>query len=407
MSWIREKEVTGINSDDDKYKLVALFNEYFDSLIQDDELTFSKAVANNMLIGCSYRILENSELWDEVLMKNMQIIREEVLKNKLGREVFPDPTLINTAFSVYFVWKNTNYFGKFVYSLNNYIIDLTNTYIHYFYENKKSIGYNFFSLSFGLTGICNYLLEFGSEYQVIIEEIIKILVYVTNEESETLDFSLSNGMGGMLSVMVKAYNNNIVTPGQKEAMDNILSVYQKYAISRDNSTYWPGILKLNSQVDLIEACNMKETWAYGALAIARVIQLAGICILDEGLIELSSKIILNKSRLLSQEFAVMNASLFSGYSGLLCLFDAISRKDSSIEFYKIKNELLKVIMDSYIKKPRPGFKLKKIHLISERITELEICDNDTINAGNTGIMLSLITSFSAAEQTFYPYMGIC
>jgi hypothetical protein len=420
MSLIKEKEVVEVLNDDDKNKLVNIFNAYFEDIIQDENITFMKAVTNNMLIGYAYNLLEDSDSWDEILMRNMQIIRDEILKNKLGREIFPDPILIETAYSTYFVWKNTNYFKKFVYSLNEYIVDLTNTYIQYFYENKKDMGYNFFSFSSGLSGICNYLLEFGTEYQKTIENLLEIFVYITDEETGNssritkqidisknhLDFGLRNGIGGMLLVMVKAYNNSIVIPGQEKAMHNILYTYRKYAISRDNSIYWPGILKLDSQIDFKEVSNMKETWAYGALAIARVLQLAGNCVQDDDLIDWASKIMLNKSRMLPKEFGVMKASLCHGYSGLLCIFDAVHRNDSSIEYFNMSNELLKKIMNLYTNDPRPAFKLKKILLISDRITEVETSDDYTVSEGNTGIMLSLLSAFSTAKQVFYPYMGI-
>ncbi|MEK3660622.1 lanthionine synthetase LanC family protein [Paenibacillus sp. FSL F4-0236] len=420
MPLIKEKEIINVISDDDKNNLVNIFNAYFEDILHDESITFTESVTNNMLIGYAYNLLEYSDLWDEIIMKNMQIIRDEISKNKLGKEVFPDPNLVNTAYSIFFVWKNTNYFKKFVYSFNDYIVDLTNTYIQYFYENKKNIGYNFFSLSSGLSGIGNYLLGFEGEYQAVIEEILKILVFITDEETGNtsritkqidifenhLDFGLRNGIGGFLLVMVKAYNNNIVIPGQKKAMHSIIHTYQQYVVYINNTTYWPGVLKLDSQIDLKDAGNTKETWAYGALAIGRILYLAGQSVQDNDLIDWASNIMQNKSRMFPNEFGVMNASLFNGYSGLLSIFDAIHRNDSSIEYCNMSNELLKKIINLCIKDPQPTFKLKNILLVSERITEVETFDDYTLGEGNTGIILSLVSTFSTAKQILHPYLGI-
>ncbi|MCM3699008.1 lanthionine synthetase LanC family protein [Paenibacillus macerans] len=419
MTWFKEKEIASITSEDDRYRLFTILNSFFVHITQE-ETTFAAAVANNMLIGAGYSILENSEFWDEILMRNMQIIREEISRNKLGREAFPDPALIDTAYSVYFVWKNTKYFGKFVNSFNGYIEDVTSNYIQYFYENKQNLGYGFFSLFSGLSGICNYLLEFGDEYQTMIEELLRIFVYITNEESagssrimnqvdltnNSLDFSLSNGIGGILMVMVKAYTNNIVVPEQEQAMNQIIRTYRRYVIRRNNSTYWPGILHFGSQNDFQESGNMKETWAYGALAISRVLHAAGNSIHNADIVEWTNQIMLSKGRMPSNEFIVMTPSLSNGYSGLLSLFDAVYRDDPSIVFYKAKNNLLKKIMEFYTDKPEPTFKLKEIILASDRITEVVTLGNNTISHGNIGILLSLVSAFSTATPLFYRYIGI-
>lgn len=189
-------------------------------------------------------------------------------------------------------------------------------------------------------------------------------------------------------------------------MHSIIHTYQQYVVYINNTTYWPGVLKLDSQIDLKDAGNTKETWAYGALAIGRILYLAGQSVQDNDLIDWASNIMQNKSRMFPNEFGVMNASLFNGYSGLLSIFDAIHRNDSSIEYCNMSNELLKKIINLCIKDPQPTFKLKNILLVSERITEVETFDDYTLGEGNTGIILSLVSTFSTAKQILHPYLGI-
>lgn len=419
MTWIQEKEVTSITSDDDRDLLLVILNAYFAHTAQR-ETDFTQAVANNMLIGAAYNILENSEYRDELLMRNMQMIREEILRNKLGRETFPDAALIETAYSIYIVWRNTNYFGKFVNSFNEYLADVTGTYIRYFYENKQKLGYGFYSLWSGLSGICSYFLEFGEDYRNLIEELLDILVYITDEESKgsarivkqidlvnnSLDFSLSNGIGGILMVMTKAYNHNLVVPGQERAMNQIIGTYRRHAMSRDHSVYWPGLLHLEQRPHLSESVNIKETWAYGALAIARILHAAGKAVHLADTVEWAHQILLSKGRLPVPEFMVMNPSLTSGYAGVLSLFDAIGREVPSIVFDKAKNNLLYKIIEFYTDEPEPGFQLKEIRLVSGKITETSTLDNHTISNGSAGIMLSIVSAFSTAEPWLYRYMGI-
>lgn len=420
MSIINEKEIIKVISDDDNKKLISIFNNYFKYIACDDNITFEKSVTNNMLIGYGYNIFKDKVFWDDILMRNMKIIREEVLKNKLGREVFPDTKLIDTLYSSYFVWRNTGYFEKFIYSLNQYLVDLTHIYIKYFYENKHNVGYNFFSLSSGLASICNYLLEFGYEYQSTIEQLLQIFVSIIYEENsnksriykqidtdeKTLDFSLSNGIAGILLVMAKSYSKNIVVSGQIESIKNIILTYQEYAKRIDTITYWPGLLKLDTKENSENMYNMKETWSYGALSIARVLYLVGKCLKDYKLTDWANKIIIEKSRMFLPEFIVTNGSLLTGYTGLLCIFDAMYRDDVSIRYLKMNNELLKKVLDLYANNQEPKFKFKRIELISGEINEAEYFHDNTIREGYTGILLSLLSTFSNVKDLLHPYMGI-
>lgn len=419
MSFIKGN-IIGVRNDDIKDKLANIFDEYFEDIVRDEDVTFENAVNNNMIISYAYGLFDNQDLLDKVFFNNIGIIRSAIIENIFETRPFIDPYLINTAYSTYFVWKNTKCFEKFLFSLNEYIINLTDGYIDYFYKNSDKLDYGFFSLSSGLSGICNYLLEFGSKYQVTIEKIIKILIHIVDEKSEInsrihkqidmtenyLEFGLRNGISGILSVMVKSYTYGIIIEGQKEAVIDIINALKKFVIYKDNEPYWPGILQLDSKNNFEKNINIKETLGYGSIGIARILYLAGKCLEDEILTAFSEKIIITKSRKIVKEFVLINGSLINGYCGVLCLFDAMDCNEARKSYFNINNELLIEIISLYNKETKSTFELKEIFSIFNRIKEVQILDNYSILEGNSGIILSLLSTFSSANKLFNKYLGI-
>lgn len=407
MLFIKENSINVMNLDD-KNNLTNILNTYFNQISSTQEVSFQSAVNNTLVIGYAYPILNDHSLWDDILLSNMQVMKDGLMTNIFNNDLSIYDGLLSIGYATYFTYAHTGHFKKFLSSLNNYIVATANDYIQYFYTCNELLNTEFFSYSHGVAGICSYLLEFNQDYAPCIKKLLEIIISNSHNlrSRETLDLGLSNGLAGLLSTLVKAFNKGFCVEGQIQAMHIIVDIYKEFHISRNASIYWTGILTLNACDNLDNMVNFKETLSYGALSIANILFATSICLNDTALTTWCGEILLNKSRMNPKEFFVSNASLFNGYSGLLCLFSATNCYQSALSYSKITHSLLKHILALYTPLPTPTFKSTKILLSSNRITEHTTLNDYSINDGNTGIIISLLASCSNLDDLFYHYLGI-
>lgn len=412
--------ITKIINEELRENFIHIINRYLESILYKKNGDFAQAVADNMVIGSVYGYLHTPDQWDTVMLSNMEIIKEGMMSGQMEDDLFSVTSPLHVAYSVYFLWNGTGFFEKFLNSVNSHLIQLTESYLSHFCQNKENLAYQYYSYTSGISGIACYLLEYGDRYQTYIEDILKILISVmVSSDDETarirnqidtiddcIDFGFGNGLAGILFTLVKSYNQTIIVEGHLDAITQIVHTYRNYAIREDHSDYWPGILESIKTGPQTPKANIKETWGYGAIGIARVLYLAGITINDHSLSDWAQNVILEKSRMNPQEFSLINASLADGYAGLLCIFDSMYHNLDDKRYESICNQLLVCIFHSFDDSDSPSFRLKKIEMISNRISESYESDFSSISRGTPGIIMSLLAAFLETDPIFYHYIGV-
>lgn len=412
--YFSEDIIVNIINDKDKYMLLDILNEYLSYIVINKDTKLETAIEENMIIGYSYPILEKKEEFEEVLLKNMNIIKNSIEKNELINFPVVDQRLLDIGYSTYFIYKNTNYLEKFLYSINKYIVNLTQKQLNYYDNNYTE---NFSLIIKNFSRIFNYLLEFGNMYKNELEDIIKFIINyieqyiggtsdnIINIKSKYVDFGLGGGIAGCLALLVKSARNRIFIKNQEKYINYLIDILEKYKINNKIGMFWSGILDSNLLYQFENFINLKENYSHGSIAIIYILYNAKrLQKSSDEKIYLNE--LINKSKTPIDDLVLGTPSIEEGYSGLLCLYDSINNIYESDEFLLIKNSLLKEVIKFYNNLIYPTFKKRNIYLDSTIVREKCTFNDYSIYTGNTGIILSLISCFTKVNDDFYKYLGI-
>lgn len=272
---------------------------------------------------------------------------------------------------------------KVLEEINNRIIDRVNNELDLAYTNifNKKLNSVDYDLLGGLTttfrysinlyevpefkDICNKIVEY---YYTLIQNrkigtddipnftVFNKINFETGEiRDPELDFSLSHGLGGVLSVLSIAKLKDIHFKKQDEIIKSILEMYKNNTREKNQFIYWNSIIKLKDYIknDVNEEA-YTLSWCYGIPGIARSIYLGAKAIGDMEMERVSIKAFEQIAYNISN-IKMRNSIICHGYSGLLYTF-LIMYKDTRLDLLKeAAEEIMKKIREEYNKENGYGF----------------------------------------------------
>lgn len=411
-----------------------LVTNYINQLKKDneDDITFNEANTSVLIIAEIYEMLSDTNEIDEILLKNMRVIRRCIIENKLyGNSAIFDG-LSESALSLHAIYKNTGKFEKFYRKVNMLLIEWTEEFLKYI-DKENDLQIRFYDTILGISGICNYLLlaNTNNKYDSTIKKILNKLIYIsgkrkinenyipnwyiknenlmTDKDKECfkdgyLNFGLSHGIAGPLVVLSKAYKKGIRVNGQIEAIRNIIFEYKRLHYIIDGSTYWTGLLDPKYYLEN-EAINNKvasrESWCYGAIGIAKAILLSATYIDDNESSEWAYEIIKEKARLNIDKYMLLSDTLCHGFSGVLSILVDTNKiyNNKDIENGIIKLE--KHLLNNYNSNLKYGFYDTEIKVEGNNILKIQH-DRNTVIDGAGGILLTLLSKYNYGND-YYMY----
>nr|WP_172692225.1 lanthionine synthetase C family protein [Paeniclostridium sordellii]AUO31847.1 hypothetical protein [Paeniclostridium sordellii] len=340
--------------------------------------------------------------------------------------------LSTVAFSVYMVSKKYPYYEKSLKRLNEIIVEITYKLIEDI-ENRDSLTMDDYDIISGTSGIAIYLSLFKDEYITkcimrINEYLVSIIkekevygelvpgMHITSEnqyldedkefyKKGNFNLSLAHGMCSPLVALSISYELGIIVDKQRESIEYILDILDKFKIENEESMSWIGMISFeeftNFNSSLYEF-QPRASWCYGTPGIARSIYLASRAINDNFKLEISKKAFnyLCKSEGIDK-WQLTSPTICHGFSGMIAILKLMlidekndmylsplkSAIESTIAFYDSQNKYL----------------FKNIEDYGDRIEHEDKLD---FLVGTSGVILSLLFVRKSEVKDVFRLIGL-
>ncbi|OWT47261.1 lanthionine synthetase C family protein [Bacillus sp. K2I17] len=403
-------------------ELSKILHKYFEKVQIDTltgNITFYKAVTMNMVIAECYRFIESKSIADELIYNNMKIIRKGLMENTLIGEMALFGGLTEVALSVYTVNKHTGNYEKFLEKINMLLTSKLLSKMDNLNKKIQSLEEVDYDVISGLSGVTSYLLLLG-RYEEITKRALELLVHIcsykningnvipnwhihqknldienrTNYPNGYINLGLAHGIAGPLVILSKAYKNGIIVKGQKEAILNIINLYNKYSIRSEGYTYWPMILSFEEYLSEVkEKTNVRDGWCYGGIGIARAIFIASNALMDNKMQEWAYKIIEERAKMGIEEYNLISPTLCHGYAGVLSILaNTIREKEESLLIKQRIDHIRKKIISMFDEASKYGFIDVELRMDDGKYI-LDKQDTYLFISGASGIILALLSLY--------------
>ncbi|EGT3787916.1 TPA: hypothetical protein KOS81_000078 [Clostridioides difficile] len=322
------------------------------------------------------------------------------------------------AFSVYLFNKKTGLLEKFLYSLNNLLLNecykkvIVLTSNNIFDVNTKNTDYDSI---YGVSGVLNYLLEFKWRDEDLFK-IIKLGEYLMslcleyeykgymvprfhikpenliNEKYKyifpegSLDFGMAHGMLAPLISITKLKNKIENIREIDKAIDKIFNLYDIFLNKDDGYYKWPSQLSIEDY--LKEESNYNSftmsRWCYGGISIAKGLRNASLNLKNDKLVKKYDNILKNLLTYKYDEYCLTTPILCHGHSSILSVMTIMYKETNDKDYLYNLNMTLKEIFQLFEPSLKYGFKT----------LDDSIINSTSFLEGTTGIILSLISILS-------------
>lgn len=381
--------------------------------------SFYDAVAINMVLAESYDYIVQKAEINELIYKNMMIIREGLERNFLQGSLSLFGGLAEVALSVLAVYQRTNHYDKFLNKLNLLLAEQLAAYMTLHFNEKTSLLESDYDAISGLSGIAGYLLLLEG-YEEITRETLERIVYICSytqvdgvsipnfyvqNETRSAEFGssdqrghvnlgLAHGIAGPLAVLSKAYKKGRIVTGQRETISNLIDLYRKFAIFQSQRTCWPGIMTLNEYMSgSCEQGKIREGWCYGGIAIARTLYMAADAINDSTARGWAEGIFAERVRMDLVDYELISPTLCHGYAGVLSILVSMARQTKdNVELAKKIETTSRQIMGMFDDSSKYGFVDVEIREENEEYVRTNE-DTCIFLIGASGVILALLSVY--------------
>ncbi|ELC8442625.1 lanthionine synthetase C family protein [Clostridium perfringens] len=416
--------------DKNTYEMVInLIEKYLDKLDNNIE-EYSEGngkVGVLLLIGELYPLFNDKDKWADICYDMMVKIREDISNGKIKNYSICDG-LSNIALATLIVKESTNYFGKFLDNLDDMILDGVDWLIDEYTKDIIELKVFQYDAILGLSGISAYLLSIKSDKSIaILKKINNYLIkltdyysvdgvqvpgwyikrdnqltkeYISDFPEGSINYSLSHGIAGCLTILSLSKINGIEIDGQQKAIERILEEYKKVEYINENKiVYWPGMLSFESYKNKdYYSLNDRMSWCYGSIGILRSMYFAALALDNEILKDNIENMVINIAKLDINLYKLEAPIICHGYAGtssvLRVFYDDI--KDDNIRNRCI--ELINKINNAFNEEYKFGFKDVFYNIEYDNLVRVEKDKNDFLE-GSAGIILELI-AFIKDNTTF-------
>jgi lantibiotic modifying enzyme len=339
----------------------------------------------------------------------------DVINNYLGQNKIYDISLFDglcgVGFAAHCMSANGKRYQSFIKSLNEYIVDITDSNILKYKE--LPLNELFYDIMYGLTGTANYLLNFKSERKVK-NTLLHILQYLTDlckigddgipqfviraDQSQLFPFvnnpgvryvnlGVAHGIPGMLLVLSKSYELGIYVQDQLEAIKYLSEYIFNSCAKNSKEIFWQTqkIIGIDNDITVPS----RDAWCYGTPGVAYSLLIASKILDDNEMRNLaidSMKLSLKRMR------EVISPTFCHGLSGLCCLARKFYEYTNDTYFHEMYMKVFEHILDLYSDEYPFGFK-------DMELEKGQIVNKDEIGllTGASGVILTILSCYKPVK----------
>lgn len=205
-----------------------------------------------------------------------------------------------------------------------------------------------------LTSTIEIVTDIATASEAIVDGMHVPAWYSTQDEHAALanirgylDLGLAHGLAGPLALLAIARESGIRINRMVEAAEAIVSIYSRYRQIDELGAYWPNaaILKRGKAITLPNQRG-RDAWCYGALGIARAMQLAGAAFERREWTEAAITATLGALRGIDRG-AVSDLSLCHGWGGILHIIDRMAVDTGHRDLTDAAENLAELILGNF------------------------------------------------------------
>lgn len=371
-------------------------------------ISFANGYPSILLLIGELMNIDSIEEWENIAHEYVMKINDQLEDSFYHSSLYTGFTGIATG--IYSISLNGSRYKNILKDLNTLIVNYTKECLSGISIDYDTKDYYYDTIT-GLSGILRYLIEIKSESGVegIMKNILDYFVLLCGDKNcnrgniprylvknklmdanesgnEIINMGLAHGIAGVMISMSLALKNGIEVTGQREAIENLLTVYKDSKNDDGKRITWPGQLLYE---DFINLKNNKKSerasWCYGVPGIARAIYVSSRIINDEEGIKLSLQALRAQAVCELDEYGLNSPTICHGYSAPLIVNELMYRDTEELIFKEANIKIAKRILDYYDKDNIIGFKN-----IEGKNNEIKETDNMGFLTGVTGVLLTLL-----------------
>lgn len=141
-----------------------------------------------------------------------------------------------------------------------------------------------------------------------------------------LNLGLSHGVAGPLALLSLARQRGVVVDGQREAVERLVGLLQRWAYESPDGPRWPAHLTLEHWADGpgVAPPRQRPSWCYGAPGISRAVQLAGLAFDRADWLGLAHRSLLPFLTTDPDGWNIDNPTVCHGWSGMMHLLAVLN-----------------------------------------------------------------------------------
>lgn len=391
------------------------------------EQSLQEIVDTLLVLGIAFPFLKEQDFWEEISYKLMLVIRESLWKNK-GRSLGLIEGMANIGSVINIFYENTGHYKKFMDSFNELFCDCLENNLQSL-KKTRNIKTSDFDSILGISGSVQYLLKIKDlQKDSLLDEAVDYLYslvnykeyksckipgwYISKEglvlQSEKekypnglINFSLSHGIVGPLSTLVKLGEKGIQKNKVDKAIDIVLAELERVKwIHKDNNiTYYPGILELDDYINNnYSDNNIRMSWCYGSVGT--------LCILYKAYkyknnVKQCKQVVRELetiAKLGREKWYLESPIICHGFAGTAQIFKVMFEETESEVLRKAYEELLESIIQSYNEQNKYCFRdvlYRQINGKYEKVYE----DKNTFLEGGAGIIAILLGFLKKQDES--------
>lgn len=347
-----------------------------------EKMTEEELIGSLGVLAELYPLLEDRNLWMDYSFALLTSVRKHIYHGDINGIALYNG-LCNIALFTKNLFRATGHYQRFCHSLNGLIVKGLKERCAKIEERGGVSPFDYDVIN-GLSGIGSYFLD-SLEEQGFREGLMRILAffvslseyldwdgsrvpgwfvspaytkwgnYDTSYPEGYINFSLSHGIAGPLSILMKAERRDVTVSGQRDAIERIVMEYKRVSDIPDKFLC-TDIISLDDYLRKQKRReNKRQSWCYGTLGVARILMDAAEFIGDIRLRADLDRIIQASAVQPVDELMLTDPIVCHGYAGTAGIFRMLYTEKKQTCFLQQAVRLLDKIMESYSDSSLYGF----------------------------------------------------
>ncbi|MBZ4323275.1 lanthionine synthetase C family protein [Streptomyces sp. SCA2-4] len=174
-----------------------------------------------------------------------------------------------------------------------------------------------------------------------------------------LNLGLAHGIPGPLALLALAWRHGVAVEGQREAIENLVGLLERWAVPDGDGLHWPPFLTLGHWAAGPESLRLpwqRPSWCYGAPGVSRAVQLAALALDRPDWHDLAHRSLLPLLERPVADWGLEDAALCHGTGGVLHLLGLLGEHIDDDRIPAVRDELAALTLAHFHEDHRFGFR---------------------------------------------------